>query len=330
MNNTIFKYVLLISTILIFIILLHRSDNVIEESGQKKGILDLPRDVPRVAQLRARIAQPISFNNETIFQLKEFSPIFFMTWASCGEQKFLNNNNDSAEKFWDDFKGKSNECDNVAQISQNMRTLPFRNNDETKYGILPVQKSAKNVFVTLGIGQDISAEQAFQKKMKESLQNVTFYGADPIVPGNSELYSKIGKFFPFAVGAKAGFSTASVLWNGNYKDVAVVHVDIYYFLSEILGEKTIDYLWMDAEYAEYGMFDIFYKNSRMDKEGLSFCQMSLEVHNPSKDQKGQFMIFIKNLIKEKQFGFFFSENVSHMRMWLFNFGSQYCVKKFFG
>lgn len=84
--------------------------------------------------------------------------------------------------------------------------------------------------------------------------NVTFYGADPIVEGNSVLYSKIGKYFPFAVGEKAGFSMASVLskggktyevliliffeFPGEYISMPVVHVDLYYFLKEVLGEKV--------------------------------------------------------------------------------------------
>lgn len=83
--------------------------------------------------------------------------------------------------------------------------------------------------------------------------NVSFYGADPIVEGNSVLYSTIGKYFPFAVGEKAGFSTASVLLDGcenfkkslfinefaeRYINMPVVHVDIYYFLKDILDKNV--------------------------------------------------------------------------------------------
>lgn len=294
----VFKYVLLVLALILIIVLLHRIER-------------------------------ISYNDTTLIQVKDFAPKYFTMWNSCAQRQFLSSNS-NAEKFWKSFKDKSRKCDREAKIHQMMKTIALKNQDEMKYAILPIEKSSKNVFVTLGIGQDISAELAFQKEMKKRNQNVTFYGADPIVEGNSDLYSKIGKFFPFAVGAKAGYSTASVLLKGDYVNVPVVHIDVYYFLSQVLEESKIDYLWMDAEYAEYGILDMFYRNGPMDKKGLLFCQMSLEVHNPSKEQKVQFMEFVKRLVDEKQYGFFFSENVGHMRMWLFNFESHYCVRKFLG
>ncbi|EGT38923.1 hypothetical protein CAEBREN_05201 [Caenorhabditis brenneri] len=247
----------------------------------------------------------ISYNDITLFQLKPFAPAFFSTWNSCVQREFLGEK-ETAEQFWKNFKDKSQKCDKEARISEKMEIIPLRNRDEMKYAVLPVQE------------------------MKDINQNVTFYGADPIVKENAELYSKIGQFFPFAVGGKAGFSTASVLKDGEYVDIPVVHVDVYYFLSEVLKEDKIDYLWIDAEYAEYGFLDIFYKNGPLTKKGIVFCQMSLEVHNPNQQQKEQFKGLIETLVEEKQYGFFHSENVGHMRMWMFNFGSHYCVRKFFG
>ena len=43
---------------------------------------------------------------------------------------------------------------------------------------------------------------------------VDFFGADPMVELNSEIYSRIGKYFPFAVARHAGFSNASIQKNG--------------------------------------------------------------------------------------------------------------------
>lgn len=301
MNIVMFKYFLLFFSVVLFIFLLHRSETI-----KNTGIV--------------LTHQPVV--NYTI-------PLYFSTWHKCAQQKIISTGED-ATAFWRNFKSRSQECDKDAKIWENMKVVSFKNRDETKYAVLPVRGSSNSVFVTLGIGLDISAEEAFQKKMNESNRSVSFYGADPIVEGNAKLYSQIGKFFPFAVGAKAGFSKASVFQNDVYEDVSVVHVDLYYFLSEVLGEKKIDNLWMDAEFAEYGLLDIFYKNGRLDQMGIIFCQMSLEVHNPSLDQKKQFMNFIEKLVSEKRFGFFFSENVGHMRMWLFNFSSQYCVEKFLG
>ena len=66
--------------------------------------------------------------------------------------------------------------------------------------------------MTLGIGRDTEAE----KKMLNALgaDNVEFFGADPILYQNKDLYSKIGTYYPYAVGARSGNSTASVLEGG--------------------------------------------------------------------------------------------------------------------
>ncbi|CAP38927.2 Protein CBG22299 [Caenorhabditis briggsae] len=293
MNSIIFKYSFLCFSIFLFIILLHHSDTI----------------------------------SQTVLSLTHPIPIYYSTWHKCVQRQLLNTN-ETPETFWKNFVKRSRECDKSSNIWENMRVIALKNQDEMKYAVLPVKKSSNNVFVTLGIGQDITAEEAFQKEMTKINQNVTFYGADPIVEGNSEKYSTIGKFFPFAIGAEAGFSIASVLQDGDYKDVSVVHVDIYYFLSQVLKENKIDYLWMDTEFAEYELFNIFYKNEKLSRMDIAFCQMSLEVHNPSLEQKKKFKDFIEKLIEENVYGFFFAEDVSHIRLWLFNFGSKYCVEKF--
>lgn len=42
-------------------------------------------------------------------------------------------------------------------------------------------------------------------------KSLQFYGADPMHEVNEKLYSKFGKYFPFAVSSKPGFSVANVL-----------------------------------------------------------------------------------------------------------------------
>lgn len=74
--------------------------------------------------------------------------------------------------------------------------------------------------------------------MNDIGRNLTFYGADPITDVNADLYSRIGKYFPFAVGGDAGYSTASVYVNGTYKNQDVVHVDLIYFFDRILKIKV--------------------------------------------------------------------------------------------
>ncbi|EGT41378.1 hypothetical protein CAEBREN_22129 [Caenorhabditis brenneri] len=98
--------------------------------------------------------------------------------------------------------------------------------------------------------------------------------------------------------------------------------------AELLYKQTFDNIWLDAEGAEYPLFDIFQKTGRLDRKGIKFCQMSLEVHSPSEPQQIQFMELIKQIIKEFRYGIHKNRNVGHMRMYLFNYGDSYCVKKF--
>uniref|UniRef100_A0A0K0D4S2 Methyltransf_11 domain-containing protein n=1 Tax=Angiostrongylus cantonensis TaxID=6313 RepID=A0A0K0D4S2_ANGCA len=72
-------------------------------------------------------------------------------------------------------------------------------------------KDKPSIIVTLGIGQDTTAEEALLKVLPKSSK---FYGVDPVHEVNEELYAKFGKFFPFAVGGKSKVSRASVLANG--------------------------------------------------------------------------------------------------------------------
>ncbi|RCN36019.1 hypothetical protein ANCCAN_18112 [Ancylostoma caninum] len=74
-----------------------------------------------------------------------------------------------------------------------------------------------------------------------------FYGADPIYDGNDELYARVGKFFPLAVGNETTYDEASVLSHGRYRNVPVVHLDIVSFLTKIVKTRVIDLLLMDNE-----------------------------------------------------------------------------------
>ncbi|UMM10741.1 hypothetical protein L5515_000379 [Caenorhabditis briggsae] len=266
-------------------------------------------------------------SEDGILGLRPNVPLF-NRWSSCMAERVFNETDHKI--FWAKFQIWTDECDGKAEIDQ-LNLVPLQNSDETKYGLLPVESdplgSASNL-VTLGIGKDIDAELLYKQKMNEIGRNISFYGADPITEINADLYAKIGKYFPFAVGSDAGYSTASVYVNGTYLNRDVVHVDLIYFFDRILKIKTFDNIWLDAEGAEYPLFDIFHKTGRLERKGIRFCQMSLEVHSPSEPQQIQFMELIKTIIKEFRFGIHKNRLVGHMRMYLFNFGDSYCVRKF--
>ncbi|PIC55311.1 hypothetical protein B9Z55_000641 [Caenorhabditis nigoni] len=266
-------------------------------------------------------------SEDGILGLRPNVPIF-NRWSSCMAERVFNETDHKI--FWAKFQIWTDECDGKAEIDQ-LNLVPLQNSDETKYGLLPVEGdplSSSSNLVTLGIGKDIDAELLYKQKMNEIGRNISFYGADPITEINADLYAKIGKYFPFAVGSDAGYSSASVYVNGTYLRRDVVHVDLIYFFDRILKIKTFDNIWLDAEGAEYPLFDIFHRTGRLERKGIRFCQMSLEVHSPSEPQQIQFMELIKTIIKEFRFGIHKNRLVGHMRMYLFNFGDSYCVRKF--
>ncbi|CAI5437887.1 unnamed protein product [Caenorhabditis angaria] len=249
---------------------------------------------------------------------------FFEIWQDCVEKEL--EFNDEPHRFWDQFRYRMERCETLVPL----KIEDFENSDETKHAILPKNQNdvSENIVVTIGIGQDIAAELKFKEQMNELGKWPVFYGADPIVEPNSQIFSKIGVYFPFAIGDKAGFSEASVLVENEYKMESVVHVDLVYFLDKMLNLKTIDHLWMDSEYSEYQLFDAFYRNGRLDDAEITICQINLEVHNPSLDQKILFKQFIRRLLSEKRYGFFRNIYYSHYRLFLVNFENDYCVRKY--
>ncbi|PIC22360.1 hypothetical protein B9Z55_016447 [Caenorhabditis nigoni] len=153
-------------------------------------------------------------------------------------------------------------CD---RVFRSLAIVPMDNLHETKWTILPtcvtdllhplnilmyskLQKE-DNIMVTLGVGHDTMAEE----KLNRTLPNTYFYGADPIIEPNRQLYSAFGKFFPFAIGREPGFTKFRVLPNqnqktsesrksivfaneflGTYEFQDVTTIPLTYFLSDIL------------------------------------------------------------------------------------------------
>uniref|UniRef100_A0A0K0D0Y1 Methyltransf_21 domain-containing protein n=1 Tax=Angiostrongylus cantonensis TaxID=6313 RepID=A0A0K0D0Y1_ANGCA len=127
------------------------------------------------------------------------------------------------------------------------------------------QTAKPSVVVSLGIGADIRAEE----KLKEVLPKDTeFFGADPVMIPNAELFSKVGKFFPFAISADNGLHKAQIrLDNGSYGIVTVEHIKVLDFFLIMLERDFIDHVIMDNEGPEYDFIpmiainNVFVKNA---------------------------------------------------------------------
>ncbi|EGT57056.1 hypothetical protein CAEBREN_11786 [Caenorhabditis brenneri] len=272
-------------------------------------------------------------DQKTVFLIANKSEIFD-SWRECAKFKLMGFQ-DPVE-FWKQFVELSRKCDEESGIYK-LGLVEIENMNEQKVVILPKSDDENNNLITLGIGQDTTGEERYQRKMQKLGKTVKFFGADPMVELNSEIYSRIGKYFPFAVARHPGYTNASVEKNGEFIDQNVAHVDILYFIKQILDIEKIDNLWIDAEGAEYELFDIFEKNGVLDQNDITVCQVNLEVHiadpvghqiNPNIEKQKIFLDFVKKIITEKKYGIFHAVEEFHMKIYLFNFESDYCRNKF--
>ncbi|CAL2041231.1 unnamed protein product [Caenorhabditis brenneri] len=246
-------------------------------------------------------------------------------WRECMQDQMEFLMNSDADTFWNQLENPVQKCEKM----NDLKMIPmesFTNLDETKYSILPICGNTVMSIVTIGVGQDVNAEVELQKRLGN--YSVQFYGADPIVDGNDELFSKIGTFFPFAVGNSSRMGTASVLLEGSYTERRVIHVEFIEFLKGIIGKSFFDNIWVDGEYAEYELFEYFYNGGQLDQEGITVCQFNMEFHLPNADRKRQFKKFITRIYQDRRYAFFRPVRGSHIRLYFVNFADLSCTRKF--
>eukprot|EP00081_Caenorhabditis_elegans_P017257 NP_497379.1 Uncharacterized protein CELE_Y82E9BL.12 [Caenorhabditis elegans] len=245
------------------------------------------------------------------------------------------------DSFQDCIRPIVNEWKN--DLKADVATVPMSNLHEVKWAILPtceslwgygMGKSTKeeNIMVTLGIGHDTMAEE----KLNRTLPNTKFFGADPIIEPNRQLYTAFGKYFPFAIGKKPGFTKFRVLPNQNqrtrkyqYQDVTTI--PLTYFLSDILGLEQIDIAWIDIEGGEFEFLDQLHKGGPLDEKGVSICQFNLEVHSKFHPPGAQiYHDFVFKVLEDRRYVFLkpaHSDSGVH-RMFFFNLENEKCVRKF--
>ncbi|PIC22397.1 hypothetical protein B9Z55_016472 [Caenorhabditis nigoni] len=195
-----------------------------------------------------------------------------------------------------------------------------------------VDAKEDNIMVTLGVGHDTMAEE----KLNRTLPNTYFYGADPIIEPNRQLYSAFGKFFPFAIGREPGFTKFRVLPNQNqktrtYEFQDVTTIPLTYFLSDILKLKKIDIAWIDIEGGEFEFLDQLYRGGLLDQKDITICQFNLEIHSKFHPPGAQiFHDFVFQILDDKRYVFLKptrTEPGVH-RMFFINLENPECVRKF--
>ncbi|CAI2355280.1 unnamed protein product [Caenorhabditis sp. 36 PRJEB53466] len=229
------------------------------------------------------------------------------------------------------INGRWEETERCDRVFRSLRIVPMENLHEIKWTILPVCKE-DNIMVTLGVGHDTMAEE----KLNKTLPNTKFFGADPIIDPNRQLYSAFGKFFPFAIGKEPGFTKFRVLPNQNqktreYQFQDVTTLPFSYFLSDILGLKKIDVAWIDIEGGEFEFLEQLHRGEMLDQKGVSICQFNLEIHSKFRPSGAPvFHDFVFRVLKEKRYVFLKparTEPGVH-RMFFVNLEDKQCIRKF--
>ncbi|EGT47899.1 hypothetical protein CAEBREN_16862 [Caenorhabditis brenneri] len=223
-----------------------------------------------------------------------------------------------------EWVSKASICDKLP-IFEDLKVIPFNNQHETKWAVLPKCKE-ENILVTLGVGHDTTAEELLNR----TIPNTKFYGADPIIEPNRQMYSAFGKFFPFAIGKQPGFTKFRVLPNQSQKTRKYIYQDVttipfLYFLHDILKLQKIDFAWIDIEGGEFEFLDQIHHE-------VKFCQFNMEVHSRFAPAGAQvFHDFIFKVLEEQKYVFLQSMHTGGgvHRMFFLNVQDRECLAKYF-
>uniref|UniRef100_A0A1I7T7L9 Methyltransf_21 domain-containing protein n=2 Tax=Caenorhabditis tropicalis TaxID=1561998 RepID=A0A1I7T7L9_9PELO len=223
-----------------------------------------------------------------------------------------------------EWVSKASVCDKLP-IFNDLKVEPFKNLHEIKWVVLPKCKE-ENIMVTLGVGHDTTAEE----RLNKTVPNTKFYGADPIIEPNRQMYSAFGKFFPFAIGKEPGFTKFRVLPNQNQKTRKYIYQDVttipfLYFLHDILKLKKIDFAWIDIEGGEFEFLDKIHND-------VHFCQFNIEVHSRFAPAGAQiFHDFIFKVLEDQKYVFLKSMNTGNgvHRMFFLNVQDKACLAKYY-
>lgn len=211
---------------------------------------------------------------------------------------------------------------------EKLRTLGIRvltNIDDTKLAILESKADTPCTVVTLGIGNNIHAE----KTLATAMPQCSFFGADP-VPQSGQIYKTVGEYIPFAVSNESWAANGTIKINNTRYIAEMPFVSFDEFLFTMVNKTTIDILFMDLGGYEYNIFGMFFKKD-LAKE-IIICQITVELHGPPGLYgltKLSYDNFVYKLIKYTPFVPLWSkEHDRHMKVYLFNGDSKYCVEKY--
>uniref|UniRef100_A0A915KRT0 Methyltransferase FkbM domain-containing protein n=1 Tax=Romanomermis culicivorax TaxID=13658 RepID=A0A915KRT0_ROMCU len=228
----------------------------------------------------------------------------------------------TAGQFWSSLTPAIEDC--CRFLSKTLPIHTLYNMDDFKFAILPIAGKVKCVTLTIGIGNDIGAE----KELKKLIPNCQFIGTDPIVE-SGKIYDNIGRYLNIAVSDSNGTIEASVLANGTYQSRNVTAQNFNDLLVE-LKEPVIDFLFLDAEGAEYQIMPLLTNERRYLNSVV--CQISVEIHGYSSEYRMNDVDYkaqVLDLIANSSFLPIYGTKAGFNRMYWLNMESPACLEKYF-
>ncbi|RCN52710.1 hypothetical protein ANCCAN_01086 [Ancylostoma caninum] len=249
----------------------------------------------------------------------------FAEWHGCMVAKFETERKD-LKKLWISFENMTRDCTAASEVSKIVLS-PFENKDEIKYYVFGKNASDPSVVVSLGIGADVTAELKLRDKLAKGSE---FFGADPVVSPNDELFGKVGIFFPLAVSKKTGLVQSGIREDdGSYRTMNTVSIDIVTFLKEMVNRTIIDHMILDNEGPEYDIVPMIAVDKTFDDNGILICHMNIEFHAPGPKERHQlFEEVIAGVLSAKRFAPLYNAYRGHQRSFFINYHHPYCIEKY--
>ena len=141
-----------------------------------------------------------------------------------------------------------------------------------------------------------------------------------------------------AVGAKNGLVAAHVIdpkTRGHYVDRTLNETSFVDFIQKMVRQKFIDYLWIDNEGAEYGIYEQFINGGAIDKADIIACQINTEFHHPvSKywESSENIRVLLLALVQNSDYLPIYAAQVGapwlHQRTFWINTANRKCLQKY--
>lgn len=230
--------------------------------------------------------------------------------------------------LWQTLNGIISKC--CKTVGEVLRVEFLNNTDESKgfidYTDLSLSKNC--TLITVGIGNDIEAE----RKLLSRVPGCLLYGADPIFT-TGQVYKQIGQLFTLGILDKRINSTALVADNHAYHRRIIEHVGFVEFIQNYAGISHVDFLFLDAEGAEYKILPLLSTGGAVDRAGITICQWSVELHGPVSSYHLTLVDWdslIRNLLLKSPYIPLWSEVAhGHYRIFFAHIKNPYCSKRFF-